>query len=89
MKLSEHTRNVLTATNDNKASAMNKLIGTYYLVEGDRHLEIREARARELIAACYGHGQHKSYPGWDKATLSLGTNQFLLFEEARMAEVAP
>lgn len=66
-----------------------KLEGTFWLIDNGSASQITEAKARELIAAHYSDGQHKDFPKWDQAVVSLGTNQFVRFDEARIAQPTP
>ena len=76
-------RRFLEAIKLNKNTPM-KLEGTFWLIDNGSASQIAEAKARELIAAHYSDGQHKDFPQWDQALVSLGTNQFVRFDEARI-----
>lgn len=63
------------------------LHGVFYRTVNNIRTRITAALAKEYIATHYGENSEfiKSFPGWDGATLSLGTNEFLIFEECRIA----
>lgn len=58
-----------------------KLIGKFYLVRGIGELEIAESMVRDLIKSYYPSGEHQSFPGWDRAIVSLGADQFVRFDQ--------
>lgn len=67
---------------------MEALTGTYWLTNNGKITQITEAEAKTLISANYNDGQHKDFPQWDGATVSLKANQSIRFDEARIARVA-
>lgn len=61
-----------------------ELHGSFYFIDNGKASQITEGQARVMIAAHYRDGQHKDFPQWDQAIVSLGTNQFIRFDEARI-----